>query len=92
MPLEPREYFFVAIDDFSREHYAAIPPDKTMFMLMLHCGLRVEEVTRLSLGVLDFKHRKFLLEDGKSAKDQIVYLSQNAHQALADYLRVRHSS
>jgi len=28
---ERREYLFVAIDDFSREHYAAILPDKTQF-------------------------------------------------------------
>ena len=28
-PIQPREYLFVAIDDFSRELYAAILPDKT---------------------------------------------------------------
>ncbi|SDY62644.1 DNA-binding transcriptional regulator, MarR family, partial [Nitrosomonas sp. Nm33] len=28
-PTQPREYLFVAIDDFSRELYAAILPDKT---------------------------------------------------------------
>ena len=28
-PSQPREYLFVAIDDFSRELYAAILPDKT---------------------------------------------------------------
>jgi transposase InsO family protein len=28
---EPREYLFVAIDDFSRELYAAIFPDKTQY-------------------------------------------------------------
>jgi site-specific recombinase XerD len=63
-----------------------------MFMLMLRCGLRVEEVAHLSLGVLDFKHRKVLVEDGKGGKDRIVYLSHDAHQALVDYLRVRPSS
>jgi site-specific recombinase XerD len=56
--------------------------DRAMFMLMLRCGLRVEEVAHLSLSVLDFKHRKVL----------IVYLSHDAHQALTAYLRVRPSS
>ena len=28
---QPREYLFVAIDDYSRELYAAILPDKTQF-------------------------------------------------------------
>ena len=68
------------------------PRDRAMFMLMLRCGLRVEEVAHLSLGVLDFKHRKLLIEDGKGGKDRIVYLSHDAHQALVDYLRVRPSS
>jgi site-specific recombinase XerD len=68
------------------------PRDRAMFMLMLRCGLRVEEVARLSLSALDFKHRKVLIEDGKGSKDRVVYLSHDAHQALMDYLRVRPSS
>ena len=68
------------------------PRDRAMFMLMLRCGLRVEELAHLSLGVLDFKHRKVLVEDGKGGKDRIVYLSHDAHQALIDYLRIRPSS
>ena len=54
------------------------PRDRAMFMLMLRCGLRVEEVAHLSLGVLDFKHRKLLIEDGKGGKDRIVYMSHDA--------------
>jgi len=49
--------------------------DKAMFMLMLRCGLRVEEVANLSLRVMDFKQRKILIEDGKGSKDRIVYMS-----------------
>jgi site-specific recombinase XerD len=66
--------------------------DRAMFMLMLRCGLRVEEVAQLTLNVLDFKHRKVLIEDGKGSKDRVVYLSHDAHQALVAYLRVRPSS
>ena len=63
--------------------------DRAMFMLMLRCGLRVEEVAHLSLGVLDFKQRKIIIEDGKGSKDRIVYMSNDAFLALAGYLRVR---
>jgi site-specific recombinase XerD len=63
--------------------------DRAMFMLMLRCGLRVEEVAHLCLGVLDFKQRKIIIEDGKGAKDRIVYMSSDALLALTDYLRVR---
>jgi len=66
--------------------------DKAMFMLMLRCGLRVEEVANLSVGVLDFKQRKILIEDGKGSKDRVVYMSNDALQALAAYLKVRASS
>lgn len=63
--------------------------DRAMFMLMLRCGLRVEEVAHLSLGDIDLKRRMLLIQDGKGAKDRIVYISNDALHALLDYLRVR---
>ena len=42
--------------------------DRAMFMLMLRCGLRVEEVANLTLGVLDFKQQKIIIEDGKGGQ------------------------
>jgi len=63
--------------------------DRAMFMLMIRCGLRVEEVAHLTLGVLDFKQRKIIIEDGKGSKDRVVYMSNDALLALADYLTVR---
>jgi len=66
--------------------------DKAMFMLMLRCGLRVEEVANLTMGVIDVKRRTILVEDGKGAKDRIVYMSNDVLQALAAYLRVRPAS
>jgi site-specific recombinase XerD len=65
------------------------PRDRAMFMLMLRCGLRVEEVANMTLKVIDFRHRKILIEDGKGNKDRIVYISNDALLALADYLKVR---
>ena len=63
-----------------------------MFMLMLRCGLRVEEVANLNLGVIDVKRRTILVEDGKGGKDRVVYLSHDALQSLAAYMRVRPAS
>ncbi|MBE3144856.1 MAG: tyrosine-type recombinase/integrase, partial [Planctomycetes bacterium] len=66
--------------------------DRAMFMLMLRCGLRVEEVAHLTIGVIDDKRRTIIVEDGKGAKDRIVYMSNDALQSLAAYLRVRPAS
>jgi site-specific recombinase XerD len=66
--------------------------DRAMFMLMLRCGLRVEEVANLTMGVIDVKRRTILIEDGKGAKDRIVYISNDVLQSLAAYMRVRPAS
>jgi len=86
----PRHLRDEQVEDFFRVVKGA--RDKAMFMLMLRCGLRVEEVANLSVGVVDFKQRKILIEDGKGSKDRIVYMSNDALDALAGYLKVRPSS
>jgi site-specific recombinase XerD len=63
--------------------------DQAIFTLMLRCGLRVEEVAHLCLSHMDLKRRILLIQDGKGAKDRIVYLSNDALHALLEYLRVR---
>ena len=65
------------------------PRDRAMFMMMLRCGLRVEEVAHLSLGSIDLKRRILFIQDGKGAKDRVVYISNDALTALLEYLRVR---
>lgn len=65
------------------------PRDRAMFMIMLRCGLRVEEVAHLSLGSIDQKRRILFIQDAKGAKDRIVYISNDALAALLEYLRVR---
>jgi site-specific recombinase XerD len=65
------------------------PRDRAMFMIMLRCGLRVEEVAHLSLGNIDLKRRILFIQDGKGAKDRVVYISNDALAALLEYLRVR---
>ena len=66
--------------------------DRALFMLMLRCGLRVEEVTRLKLAALDLRRRQVFVLQGKGAKDRVVYLSNDASEALVQYLRVRPAS
>jgi site-specific recombinase XerD len=68
------------------------PRDNAIFMLMLRCGMRVEEVANLTLKVIDFKRRRILIEDGKGSKDRMVYMSNDALNAFLEYLRVRPAS
>lgn len=63
--------------------------DQAMFMLMLRCGLRVEEVADLSLNAIDYQRNRILVKSGKGGKDRIVFISNDAADALASYLRIR---
>jgi site-specific recombinase XerD len=63
--------------------------DVAMFKLMLRCGLRVEEVSNLSLGDMDLKKRRIIVQQGKGGKDRVVYISDDAHDALVAYLKIR---
>ncbi|MEE9567474.1 MAG: tyrosine-type recombinase/integrase [Desulfobacteria bacterium] len=66
--------------------------DQAMFRIMLRCGLRVEEVANLTLAAIDIRRRKIFVENGKGAKDRVVYISDDALRALGQYLMVRPSS
>jgi site-specific recombinase XerD len=66
--------------------------DRAIFMLMLRCGLRVEEVAHLRLQDLDLAQRRILVCRGKGNKDRVVYISPDAERALRDYLKSRSSS
>ena len=66
--------------------------DWTMFRLMLRCGLRVEEVASLTLGAIDLKQRRLMVLNGKGGKDRVVYISEDAADALHAYLRLRRHS
>jgi len=69
----------------------ADPRDKAMFMLMLRCGLRVEEVSRLTVDALELPRNQLFVANGKGRKDRVVYLSKDARSALEAYLKVRSS-
>lgn len=63
--------------------------DRAMFMLMLRCGLRVEEVANLTIDAIELDRRKIIVRSGKGYKDRIVYISNDAYDALGRYLKVR---
>ena len=66
--------------------------DRAMFMLMLRCGLRVEEVAKLTIAALDLARSQLFVYEGKGVKDRVVYLSNDAQKILVQYLAARPSS
>ena len=63
--------------------------DRAMCMLMLRCGLRVEEVAYLTRSAIDFARRQIVVVNGKGGKGRVVYISNDAYDALMAYLAVR---
>jgi len=80
-------------DDQVANLFAVItkPRDRAMFMLMLRCGLRVEEVAHLTVDAIEYPRRELFVASGKGAKDRMVYLSGDALAALTAYLEKRTS-
>ncbi|MBE9523427.1 MAG: tyrosine-type recombinase/integrase [Proteobacteria bacterium] len=68
------------------------PRDRAIFTVMLRCGLRVEEVSDLTPGDIDLKRQRIHVRNGKGNKGRIVYISQDTHNALVKYLRLRPQS
>lgn len=65
--------------------------DRAIFMLMLRCGLRVEEVANLTIHSFDLARSQVSIFKGKGAKGRVVYISHDAHEAISDYLKSRRS-
>jgi site-specific recombinase XerD len=80
-------------DDQVTELFAVIrdPRDRAMFMLMLRCGLRVQEVAELTVDAVEYGRRQIFVFHGKGAKDRVVYMSEDARSALLAYLEKRSS-
>ena len=60
-----------------------------MFLLMLRSGLRVEEISNLTLDAIELRRRRIYVLNGKGSKDRLVYMSNDAYDALVRYLRLR---
>ena len=78
-------------DDQVRKFLAIItePRDRAMVLLMLRCGLRVEEVSHLTLDAVELSRNRLFVHSGKGKKDRVVYLSNDAKSALEAYLQER---
>ena len=66
--------------------------DYAMSMVMLRCGLRVEELANLTRNAIDLKQKRIVVYNGKGMKDRVAYISKDARQALSRYLKQRSSS
>lgn len=66
--------------------------DRAIFTLMLRCGLRVDEVAKLTMRAVDLPRAQLFIYNSKGMKDRIVYLSSDAHGILSAYLKKRASS
>lgn len=67
--------------------------DRAMFLLMLRCGLRIAEVAGLRLSDLYLAESPPRLRvNGKNSKERVVYLSDQAWQAVQTYLAERPST
>jgi site-specific recombinase XerD len=80
-------------DDQVRKLFAVITDlrDRAMFMVMLRCGLRVEEVAQLTVDAVEYGRRRVFVSNGKGGKDRVVYMSEDARSALLAYLEKRSS-
>ena len=59
--------------------------DRTMFLLMLRCGLRVGEVSRLAWSAIDLTQGTVRIDNGKGHVDRVVYLSPDVAKALRQW-------
>jgi site-specific recombinase XerD len=65
--------------------------DRTLFLLMLRCGLRVSEVVHLKVRDIDWTQQALRIEQGKGRKDRRVYLSADAVASLHECVQRRPS-
>ena len=80
-------------DDQVRRLFAVITDlrDRALFMLMLRCGLRVQEIAELTVDAVEYGRRQIFVFHGKGAKDRVAYMSEDARSALLAYLAKRSS-
>lgn len=66
--------------------------DRTLFLLMLRCGLRVSEVAQLKMADIDWEQQALLIKPGKGRKDRWLYLSPDAVVNLRECVQRRPST
>lgn len=61
--------------------------ENACLLVMLHSGLRVGECADLRLQDIDLSGKRLIIRAGKGQRDRLVYLSENACQAIQLYLQ-----
>src|SRR3989442_2485940 len=60
-------------------------PHRTMFLLMLRCGLRVGEVSSLPWAAIDLVQGTVRIDNSKGHVDRVVYLAPDVAKALRQW-------
>jgi site-specific recombinase XerD len=63
--------------------------DRTMFLLMLRCGLRVSEVSGLRWSAIDGVQGTLRVDNSKGQVDRVVYLAPDVATALRQWQRLQ---
>ena len=63
--------------------------DRTMFLLMLRCGLRVSEVSHVRWAAIDLGQGTLRVNNSKGQVDRVVYLSPDVATALRQWHRLQ---
>ena len=61
--------------------------DRVLFLLMLRCGLRVNEVRQVPWSAVNWEQSSVRIDDGKGQVDRVVYYSRDVEQALSQWHR-----
>jgi len=66
------------------------PRDRALILLLLRTGMRIGELLNTRVSDVDFREQKVLIYQAeKTAVGRVVYYSDDAHEALIDWLRLR---
>jgi site-specific recombinase XerD len=65
------------------------PRDYAIIQTILQTGLRISEVTNLTIGDIDLPNKTLTVRQGKGKVDRIIDLPDIAVEALGSYLKVR---
>src|SRR2546428_5824265 len=63
--------------------------DRTMFLLMLRCGLRVGEVASLPWSAIDWTQGTIRVDNSKGRVDRVVYFSPDLEKVLRQWRRAQ---
>jgi site-specific recombinase XerD len=67
--------------------------DRALILLLLHTGMRIGELLRVTMAEIILSERKILLYLGeKNLHGRVVYYSNDAEQALKEWLKIRNQN